>query len=292
MFVKFHSDGSQQRKGFSASFKKEAIGPFPCGDVLAESGKIQSFNYPNDYPNNEDCIWKITVPSGSNVMLEFETPFDIERCRSRSDCSYDYLEIRDGGAATSPFLGEKLCGTTVPNTIKSTGNTMFVKFHSDGSQPRIGFSASFKKEDNFRCPTENSGYRILEDRCYFFEKVDRDYSVTQEYCKTAFGPNVVGKLWEPKSLKINNVVGAEAENIFGYNRYFWIGISNDGKFRYQSSGETATWDMPYYNKYQKTGRIGTSFCLYYNLYDSKWRTGSFCTGSGVYELYTVCEIDN
>ena len=54
-----------------------AIGPFPCGDVLAESGKIQSFNYPNDYPNNEDCIWKITVPSGSNVMLEFETPFDV-----------------------------------------------------------------------------------------------------------------------------------------------------------------------------------------------------------------------
>merc|ERR1712008_230677 len=115
---------------------------------------------------------------------------------------------------------------------------------------------------------------------------------TQEYCKTAFGSNVVGKLWEPKTLKINNVVGAEAKNIFGTSAYFWIGISNDGKFRYQSSGETATWDMPYYNKYQKTGRIGTSFCLYYNLYDSKWRTGSFCTGSGVYELYTVCEIDN
>merc|ERR1711935_740928 len=143
MFVKFHSDGSIPRKGFSASFKKEAIGPFPCGDVLAESGKIQSFNYPNDYPNNEDCIWKITVPSGYNVMLEFETPFDIENDGS---CSYDYLEIRDGGAATSPFLGERLCGTTVPNTIKSTGNTMFVKFHSDGSIPRKGFSASFKKE--------------------------------------------------------------------------------------------------------------------------------------------------
>merc|ERR1712008_532713 len=252
---------------------------FPCGDgfslVNAESGKIQSFNYPNDYRKFEDCNWKITVPSGSNVMLEFETPFDIE---NHGSCSYDYLEIRDGGAATSPFLGEKLCGTTVPNTIKSTGNTMFVKFHSDGSQPRIGFSASFKKEDNFRCPTENSGYRILEDRCYFFEKVDRDYSATQEYCKTAFGPNVVGKLWEPKSLKINNVVGAEAKNIFGtsYSGYgFWIGISNDGKFRYQSSGETATWDMPYYNDGQKTDPIGTRYCLYM-LY-SKWMTGCFCT---------------
>ena len=47
--------------------------------------------------------------------------------------------------ATSPLLGE-LCGTTVPNTIKSTGNTMFVKFHSDDYQTKKGFSASFKKE--------------------------------------------------------------------------------------------------------------------------------------------------
>merc|ERR1711935_49193 len=124
-------------------------------------------------------------------------------------------------------------------------------------------------EDNFRCPTEKSGYRILEGQCYFFEKVDLAYSATQEYCKTAFGPNVVGKLWEPKSLKINNEVGTEAKDIFGSSSSsgsFWIGISNDGKFRYQSSGETATWDMPYYNEYQKTGNIGTSFCLYYNLY--------------------------
>ena len=117
------------------------------------------------------------------------------------------------------------------------------------------------------------------------------YQATQTYCKTAFGPNVVGKLWEPKSLKINNVVGAEAKNIFGSSSRFWIGISNDGKFRYQSSGETATWDMPYYNEYQKTGHIGTRFCLYHFPSDSKWRTNALCTGSS-FQMYTVCEIDN
>ena len=116
------------------------------------------------------------------------------------------------------------------------------------------------------------------------------YKATQTYCKTAFGPNVVGKLWEPKSLKINNVVGAEAKNIFGSGR-FWIGISNDGKFRYQSSGETAAWDMPYKNEEEKTGHIGTRYCLRYNLYPSKWYTNDYCTGSR-YHIYTVCEIDN
>ena len=117
------------------------------------------------------------------------------------------------------------------------------------------------------------------------------YQATQTYCKTAFGPNIVGKLWEPKSLKINSVVGAEAENIFGRYVGFWIGISNDGKFRYQSSGETAAWDMPYYDEEEKTGSIGTTYCLNYELFIHKWDTSASCTGS-YWKTYTVCEIDN
>ena len=88
----------------------------------------------------------------------------------------------------------------------------------------------------FRCPTEKNGYSILEGQCYFFEKIDRDYSVTQEHCKAAFGPDVVGKMWEPQNLKINNVVSSEAKNIFGNSIYdgFWIGITKDGQFKYLS----------------------------------------------------------
>ena len=56
-----------------------ANGPVISGtcDVDADSGRIQSVNYPNDYRNNEDCFWRITVPIGSTVILEFETPFDV-----------------------------------------------------------------------------------------------------------------------------------------------------------------------------------------------------------------------
>ena len=50
--------------------------------------------------------------------------------------------MRDGGEATSTIL-KKICGSTLPNTIKSTGNKMFVKFHSDGSATKKGFSAFF-----------------------------------------------------------------------------------------------------------------------------------------------------
>ena len=62
-----------------------------------------------------------------------------------SSCNYDYIEIRDGGDAESPLLGKRLCGKVVPSTIKSSGNKMFVKFHTDESTTWKGFSASFKK---------------------------------------------------------------------------------------------------------------------------------------------------
>ena len=57
-----------------------ATGPFSCGEVNAEAGQIQSANYPNNYPNNEECVWVITVPSGSIVSLVFETPFEVRSC--------------------------------------------------------------------------------------------------------------------------------------------------------------------------------------------------------------------
>ena len=87
------------------------------------------------------------------------------------------------------------------------------------------------------------------------------------------------------------MVGAEAKNIFG-STYgsFWIGISNDGKFSYQSSGETAVWEMPYYDDIQKTNNIGTEFCLKFSLYSSKWFTNADCTGD-TKNIFTVCEID-
>ena len=45
-----------------------------CGGSLTEgSGELKSPNYPNKYPNNEECIWSITVEEGAQVALKFET---------------------------------------------------------------------------------------------------------------------------------------------------------------------------------------------------------------------------
>ena len=58
------------------------------------------------------------------------------------DCVYDFLEIRDGHEPTSPLIGV-YCGYNIPEDIKSSGNKMWIKFVSDNSVQKAGFSAIF-----------------------------------------------------------------------------------------------------------------------------------------------------
>ena len=58
--------------------------------MTAPSGEIHSPSYPNNYPNNVDCSWMITVDEGHRVLFNF-SDLDIER---HSDCMWDYVVVR------------------------------------------------------------------------------------------------------------------------------------------------------------------------------------------------------
>ncbi|XP_058467763.1 protein tolkin-like [Malaya genurostris] len=124
-------------RGFAASY--EAV----CGgNVNLESGgRLESPNYPMDYLPNKECIWKITVPKDYQVALKFQS-FEVE---NHDNCVYDYVEVRDGDSAESRVIGV-FCGYKIPPDMRSTTNKMFVKFVSDGSVQKAGFSATFMKE--------------------------------------------------------------------------------------------------------------------------------------------------
>lgn len=123
-------------KGFTAAY--EAV----CGGELTmEEGHLESPNYPDDYRPNKECIWKITVPDGYQVALRFHS-FEIE---NHDDCVYDYLDIRDGHEENSTLIGV-FCGYKKPEDIKSASNKMRIKFVTDGSVQKAGFSATFLKE--------------------------------------------------------------------------------------------------------------------------------------------------
>ena len=80
------------------------------------------------------------VPEDFQVALKFQS-FEIE---NHDNCVYDFLEIRDGEDAAAPLIGT-FCGYKMPKDIKSTTNSLWIKFVSDGSVQKAGFSASFMK---------------------------------------------------------------------------------------------------------------------------------------------------
>ena len=79
----------------------------------------------------------VTFPAGSTVLIEFDQQYEIE---NHASCKHDYIEVRDGPSLDSNLIGNKrLCGTTAPAPIQSTGNTMILIFHTDHSVTKTGF---------------------------------------------------------------------------------------------------------------------------------------------------------
>ena len=56
----FLSDHHQERRGFALTFQQVTVSQ--CGGHYeADSGVVQSPNYPFYYPPNTRCVWKIQV---------------------------------------------------------------------------------------------------------------------------------------------------------------------------------------------------------------------------------------
>ncbi|WKY13932.1 hypothetical protein Q1695_004623 [Nippostrongylus brasiliensis] len=127
-----------------------------CGFAThAMTGVVHSPKWPEDYGNNEDCLWDIQVPLGYHIMLQF-SHFDIA---PSENCSKDSLTISQehSSRAMAPvgdyyFLFEDeeqhdpLCGITLPKSFRSESNRIRLTFTSDDSTTAAGFRAEWKAE--------------------------------------------------------------------------------------------------------------------------------------------------
>ena len=82
-------------------------------------------NYPNSYGIYLSC--QITLTFEDRVVIKFED-FDLN---DDYDCSYDWLEVRDGDDSNSEMIGDKLCGHDIPDPIESTGSSITLIFDSN-----------------------------------------------------------------------------------------------------------------------------------------------------------------
>ena len=108
-------------------------------------GNFTSPNYPNNYPHNLKCTWIITVPSGYYVYLYFHH-FNLE---GGYNCPYDYVEVFDRNSSTNSTI--KRCSYQSTWCVYSTSSTVYVRFVTDGSVSRSGFTAHYESV-NYRYP--------------------------------------------------------------------------------------------------------------------------------------------
>ncbi|XP_038070932.1 cubilin-like [Patiria miniata] len=143
MRVVFHSDDSVNKGGFTASYRlnggeqEENTVPVCGGEINGKKGNIRTPNYPKTYGENLDCLWTIQVADNKRIRLTFQV-FEVEE---NANCDFDRVTIRIGNERV-PMV---FCGNEKPNgNIISLSNRMEIRFTTDGSNHRKGFSASWR----------------------------------------------------------------------------------------------------------------------------------------------------
>ena len=76
----------------------------------------------------------------------------------------------------------------------------------------------------YECPLTGPMYFYLLGKCYFVDMTEQSYNDAKESCKTKFGNNQLGRLFEPKTLESSQEITNAAKSLSG-KTYLWIGIT-------------------------------------------------------------------
>ena len=134
VYVTFHSDSSVSSSytGFTLGYVSYGNFGTSCNNNANYNLNLSSGTFGCDgYANAITITW--TINSYGPIHLEFDR-FDTEQ-------NYDIIYIFDGTSNSAPSLGRFSGTTTYP--VTSTGNNMYLKFTSDSSITRSGFSAVY-----------------------------------------------------------------------------------------------------------------------------------------------------
>ncbi|XP_038044613.1 tolloid-like protein 1 [Patiria miniata] len=161
LFLTFQSDMWVTFKGFEIEFADvDAYDPgVDITDVMGDGGvnttcgeniqlksdgevTITSPRYPQNYPNNYQCDWIVSIDAGQRIGISFET-LDLEP-------DADFLEIGAGSRPGAPTL--RLTGNRKPEeaTMLDSG-TVWLRLKTDPSINRLGFKATVREQPYNEC---------------------------------------------------------------------------------------------------------------------------------------------
>ena len=92
-----------------------------------------------EYASSSDFNHVFTAPAGQHVTLHFSS--------INTESSWDYIYVYDGNSTSATQLAS-LTGSYANNTYTSTGNSLLVRFYSDGSVTYPGWEATVSVDGN------------------------------------------------------------------------------------------------------------------------------------------------
>lgn len=133
---------------------------FTDNKVDSFSDHIEGLSGKNQYEHATNCSWLIKPDNGERVVLSF-SKFDLEDCSYMGmDC--DVLYVYDGETSSgscAKLLG-KFTGSTIPETIVSSGNALLLQFITDTGVASSGFTASYTTKSGGSGDTSSPGSSI------------------------------------------------------------------------------------------------------------------------------------
>ncbi|XP_070559109.1 bone morphogenetic protein 1-like [Ptychodera flava] len=130
----------------------------PCTHNL--SGNNGTFTSPNyderAYPHKLDCSYNITSSAKQKIIKLQFLYFDIE---NSPNCDKDYVVVYDGGNDHGKQLSPNMCGSLLPDSIYSSGPSLFLRFISDADKHAKGFQAIYESIDSH----EKRNYSVCGD---------------------------------------------------------------------------------------------------------------------------------
>ncbi|KAM5163755.1 CUB and sushi domain-containing protein 1 [Mantella aurantiaca] len=129
-----------------------------CGaTVTGNEGTLLSPNFPANYDNNHECIYRIETQPGKGIHL---------RARTFQLHDGDILKVYDGKHSSSRLLGAFTKSDLLKVILNSTSNHLWIEFNTNGSDTDIGFHLTYSSFDLIKCEDPgipNYGYKIRDE---------------------------------------------------------------------------------------------------------------------------------
>ncbi|XP_025892999.1 complement C1s subcomponent isoform X2 [Nothoprocta perdicaria] len=140
---------------------KKTCGVNCSGNVFTEpSGEITSPNYPNQYPENSKCDYRVILRPGYFVTLTIHSgDFDVEPADSKGHC-HDSLTLVSGEQHFGPYCGSKFPG---PPEIKTRNNILNIIFQTDHRVQHKGWKIRYRG-DPITCRQSVISNSVLEPK--------------------------------------------------------------------------------------------------------------------------------